>query len=105
MTIRYLNQILRKQANIDQIRAYHKDGTAPTNKVLDENLLKQFRMDGDDLVYKEEELTVVVPDDKEEVLQEEYDDLVKSAGMGIKAFYKSVADHYLGITRADVGVF
>lgn len=99
---RKLNNLLKRQGTIDQIKAFLKDGTHPKHPKLTPELLAEFELDGDDLVWKPQHLTVVEPDDVNDVINEEWQDLSKSAGLGIKKLYEVIADTYLGITREAV---
>lgn len=105
MTVRWLNNVLRKQDTIDQIRQYLANGEPPQMKKLTEDVLKEFEMNGEDLVHKPSAKIVVDTDEREELLQEEYADLKKSAGLGINSFYRVVSEHYLGISRDQVRRF
>lgn len=96
--LRFFNSLLRKQHNIDQIRDYLKDGTPPTNPKITEEVLKQFESEGDDLVHKDSKRTVVDVEDVPEILQQEYDDMTKSLGLGVGKFYEIVSDLYLNIS-------
>jgi transposase InsO family protein len=99
MNLRFFNSLLRKQDNIDEIKRCLRDATSTaTNPKITEELLKEFALDGDHLVHKPSQRTVVDTGDVDEILKQEYDDLSKSAGLGVGKFYELVSDLYLNIS-------
>lgn len=103
--LRFFNSILRKQGNIDQIQDFLRYGTPPQNPKISEETLKEFELDGNDLIHKPTQRTVVDVGDAEQILKHEWDDLSKSTGMGVGAFYGVISDLYLNISVSAVRRF
>ena len=66
---------------------------------------KEFSMNKGRLIFTPNNLLVVLPDEKEEILQVLYDGLETGVGKGVTEFYHQVNSRYLGITRNDVQEF
>eukprot|EP00952_Eustigmatos_sp_NYUAD-ZCMA_P010866 44351-Eustigmatos_ZCMA.PRE.1 len=102
---RYLNKLLRHKTNYEQMINYLKTGEKPKSRNITEEVLKEFELQGADLVHKPTGLTGVHPDDVESVIKQEYQDLSRSAGMGPPSLYRKIRDTYLGISRDRVRQF
>lgn len=104
--IHKLQNLLRYERNVLQIREYLQTGERPTNRKL-RTILEDFEVrDGDKLVYKPKELVVVEsPEQADDLIKRMYDDYSTSAGLGVTKFYEHLADSYLGITRDRVRTF
>ena len=65
----------------------------------------ELRGHNDDIYYRPLDLLVIPESEKQQTLQDLYDDFDISAGVGIRTFYDKVMQRYLGIKRTDVETF
>ena len=67
---------------------------------------RDFELRGnDDIYYRPLDLLVIPESEKEQVMQDLFDDFDVSAGVGIRTFYDKIIQRYLGIKRKDVEEF
>lgn len=105
MTFKKLNNLFRHDSNYVQILDYLQQGTPPTNKKLNDQLLGEFELHNGLIYHKPTGATVVPSDSVDDVLEEEWGDIRKSAGKGVGSFYDKVRENYIGITRDRVRAF
>ena len=60
---------------------------------------------GNDVYYRPLNLLVIPESEKQQTLQDLYDDFDISVGVGQKTFYDKITQRYLGIKRTDVETF
>lgn len=105
MPIHKLQNLLRYQKNIEQIRDYLQTGQPPSNTKL-RSVIEEFELRGRHLVYKPKELIVIeTPEQADDLIRRTYNDYSTSAGLGVTKFYEHIADSYLGVTRDRVRSF
>jgi hypothetical protein len=102
-TYRFLNLVFRYPQDYQAAVEYLQNGTE--TKRLDQELIDNLEVRGNDLVYKPDELITVPPDQVSDVLKREYGDLSKSAGVGTQKLYEVVRGGYAGVSRAAVSRF
>ena len=66
---------------------------------------KDFKIEGDKLVYTPLNLIVVGENDRNDVLLKIYKDITQGVGQGISTFYNRIREKYLNIRRKDVSEF
>jgi hypothetical protein len=66
---------------------------------------KDFKIEGDKLVYIPLNLIVVGDDERNDVLLKIYKDITQGVGQGISTFYNRIREKYLNIRRKDVSEF
>lgn len=98
----WLNNLIKFPQNLDQIRAYLTEGEKPKNPKLTKKKLKEFSLTLDRLFFQGM-LVLESPEQVEQTLQQEYEDV--GVGMGIPSFYRYLTHHYIGITRDMVAEF
>lgn len=106
MGFKKLNNLFRNDANYEQVLDFLQQGTPPTNrKKLTQDLLKEFELYNGLIYHKPTGATVVPSNEIDNILEEEWGDLKKSAGKGLGAFHDKVRESYIGITRDRVRQF
>jgi transposase InsO family protein len=106
-TLRWLNLLFRDDANVEAIYQYLKNGTRPAanRKKLTQEVLDRFELEGDNIVYKDEQLMYIPAESVQHVLQDEYNNLSVSAGLGADSLYKVIGDTYYGVSRTQIRDF
>ena len=105
---RKLNSLLT-EGKVESLRRWLEDGVRPEERGLRRGgIYKDFELQDAEIVYKPEQLIVVDSlEAAREILKLEYENLEKSLGKGISAFYKVISDQYVGkgVSRDDVAAF
>jgi hypothetical protein len=103
-----LNQYFERDADINKVVRYLKDGTfsVDLDTVEKRNFFKKkfkgFKVVDNKLVYEAKNLTVIPKRRTNKTLRDEYKE---NFGAGIINFYKTIRSKYLNIKRDDVEAF
>jgi hypothetical protein len=103
-----LNQYFERDADINKVIRYIKNGTFPSDvdTKIKENKFKRkfknFKVIDNKLVYEPKNLTVIPKRSTNKTLKDEYKE---NFGSGIINFYKTIRSKYLNIKREDVEEF
>ena len=103
-----LNQYFERDADINKVVRYLKDGTFSNDLDTVEkrntfkNKFKGFKILDNKLVYEAKNLTVIPKRSTNKTLRDEYKE---NFGAGIINFYKTIRSKYLNIKRDDVEAF
>jgi hypothetical protein len=103
-----LNQYFERDADINKVIRYIKNGTFPSDvdTKIKENKFKRkfksFKVIDNKLIYEPKNLTVIPKRSTNKTLKDEYKE---NFGSGIVNFYKTIRSKYLNIKREDVEEF
>ena len=103
-----LNQYFERDADINKVIRYFKNGTYPVDVDTAEKRtfflkkFKGFKVIDNKLIYEPKNLTVIPKRSVNKTLKDEYKE---NFGSGITNFYKTIRSKYLNIKRDDVEVF
>ena len=107
---RKLNLLDYSDKNLKIVKEYLSNGTIPaefkekkTERFI--NHYKDFKLEGDDIIYTPLNLLVVPENKREEILKEIYNDPNQGIGLGIQSFYNKINSKYLNIRRKDAKEF
>jgi transposase InsO family protein len=107
---RKLNLLDYSPNNLNIIREYLSNGSLPpefhekkTERFI--NHYKDFKLEGNNIIYTPLNLLVVPENKREEILKEIYNDPNQGIGLGIQSFYNKINSKYLNIRRKDVKEF
>ena len=107
---RKLNLLDYSPKKLNIIREYLSNGSLPpefhekkTERFI--NHYKDFKLEGNNIIYTPLNLLVVPDNKREEKLKEIYNDPNQGIGLGIQSFYNKINSKYLNIRRKDVKEF
>ena len=99
-----LNNYDYSTENVEKVMNWINDGKPKIYNKHFRDMWGDFIVQNNVLIYKPDNLIVVKPDMKEQVLEEVYNKLT-STGQGIAKFYHTICLNYVGIRRKDVEEF
>ena len=107
-----LGNLFKNDERIDIVTQYLKDKTIPKSfsRFAKATLIKQFnnndwKLVKNRIIYVPLKLKVLKQNEKEDELQNLYNDISISLGKGIHTFYDYVTSKFVNITRKDVKTF
>ena len=107
---RKLNLLDYSPKKLNIVREYLTTGAVPPDykeKTVERfiNHYKDFKLEGDELIYAPLNLKVELEQDREQTLKDMYNDPNQGIGLGIQSFYNKINSKYLNIRRKDVQEF
>ncbi len=102
------NNIIANQNDYDQLLYFLQTKALPPDVKSKYRFLKKFdgfKKQGDKIIYEPLNLEVVNPQNKQQKLEEIFNEDKNSLGKGIYAMFKYIQSKYIGITREDVQQF